>query len=99
MSEDYGVSLVWSLGDDSDCGTCGTSWNEVGLELYDEEANTWQLYYRVGCTGGEGALSSQADWNEQVEKIIKHARDYSGFTKDDERELRTRLAAIKGENK
>jgi len=43
---------VWSLGDDSDCESCGWSWNELEFSIEDEY-NEWNAQARVGCYGGE----------------------------------------------
>ncbi len=90
--------LSWSLGDDYDCDTCGMSWNELGLELWDEEAQIWQLYISVGCYGGQGVLSNEEDWDARSEEIVEYALSYSGFTEKDAKKLRAMLALIKGES-
>jgi hypothetical protein len=93
------TNFTWSLGDDSYCDTCGGSWNEVGLELWDEEQNIWQLWTRVGCTGGDGVMSTDDDWEAKSEDIIKDALSFSDFSKEEAKELRAKLALIKGEQK
>lgn len=98
MSEEQ-TKFTWSLGDDSDCDTCGWSYNELGLELWDEEEGVWQLYISVGCYSGQGVLSSEEDWDSKVAEIIKDALNYSGFTKSDAKKLQKKIALIKGENR
>jgi hypothetical protein len=93
------ITFTWSLGDDSYCDTCGDSWNEVGLELWDEEQGVWQLWTRIGCTGGEGVMSTDDDWEAKSEDIIKDALSFSDFGKQEEKDLRAKLALIKGESK
>jgi hypothetical protein len=99
MGSNEETKFTWSLGDDSYCESCGDSWNEIGLELWDEEDNTWQLYTRVGCYGGDAVLSTDEDWEAESEEIIKDALTFSNFSKDDAKDLRERLELIKGENK
>lgn len=89
-------SFTWSLGEDYDCETCGHTNNEVGLDLWDEEKGVWQLSLRVGCYGGESALSTDFDWKTKAEAIVQEAQLYSGFNEDSVKELRERLATIKG---
>lgn len=89
-------SFTWSLGEDYDCETCGYTNNEVGLDLWDEEKGIWQLSLRVGCYGGESALSTDSDWKTKAEAIVQEAQLYSGFNENSVKELRERLATIKG---
>lgn len=89
-------SFTWSLGEDSDCETCGHTNNEVGLDLWDEEKNVWRLYLRVGCYGGESVLSSDPDWKSKVDSILMEASWYEGFNEDSAKELRGKLALITG---
>jgi hypothetical protein len=96
---DKETNFTWSLGDDDYCDTCGHSWNKVGLELWDEERGIWQLWTRIGCTGGEGVLSTNDDWEAISEDIIKDALSFSDFGKQEEKELRNKIVLIKGENK
>lgn len=98
MSEQE-TKFTWSLGDDDDCDTCGWSYNELGLELWDEEEGIWQLYISVGCYGGQSVLSCEDDWDSMVAEIIKDALSYPDFTKSDAKKLQEKIALIKGESK
>lgn len=98
MSEQQ-TRFTWSLGDDDDCDTCGWSYNELGLELWDEERGIWQLYMSVGCYGGQSVLSCEDDWDSMVTEIIKDALGYPNFTKNDAKKLQEKIALIKGEQK
>jgi hypothetical protein len=89
----------WSLGDDTDCDTCGFSWNEIGVEIWDEDENIIQLWTRVGCYGGTGELSTYEDWDAYVEETITYALSYSGFTKADAKDLRSKIALFLEGNK
>jgi hypothetical protein len=88
----------WSLGEDFDCETCGFTYNEVSLELWDEEAGIWALNMRVGCYGGESVMSNHPEWEKKSADIVEQATLYSGFSEDNAKELRERLALIKGQN-
>jgi hypothetical protein len=99
MSELQDIDSTWSLGDDSYCDTCGYSWNQIGLELWDEEEDVWQLYIRVGCTGGDAVMSTDDDWGAKSEDIIRDALSFSDFSEKDAKDLRAKFALIKGEQK
>lgn len=92
-------NFTWLLGDDFVCETCGPTWNEVGLELWDEEEGIWQLYIRVGCYEGESVMSDDPEWKARASDIIKQALWYLDFSESDAEDLRDRIALIKGENR
>lgn len=97
MSAEEGeMSFSWPLGDDLNCDLCGPTHNEVGLELWDEEAGIWQLYIRVGCYEGDSVMSNDPEWSKKSAEIVEQATWYSGFSEDNLKELRERLALIKG---
>lgn len=97
MSQDT-IDLTWPLGDNHDCELCGFTWNEVGLETWDEEEGIWQLYIRVGCYGGDSVMSTDSNWEKKSIEIVEQATWYSGFSEDNLKELKEKLALIKGEN-
>lgn len=87
---------TWSLGDDYYCDTCGGTWNQIGIELWDDEPkNIWQLWTRTGCTGGEAVMSVNPDWEKEANDIIKRALEFPNFTKSDAKELKAIMAIIK----
>lgn len=97
MSEEV-IEFTWPLGDNNDCELCGFTWNEVGLECWDEEKNIWQLYIRVGCYEGDSVMSDSPEWESKTAEIIKQALTYSSFNEEEGNNLRTKIALIKGEN-
>ena len=92
-------SFTWSLGEDAVCDTCGPSFNEVGLELWDEEKGIWHLYMRVGCYGGEAVLSTSDEWDTKASDIVEQATWYTGFSEDDAKTLRQKIEEVKGQNR
>lgn len=94
MSEKM-LELTWPLGDNIDCELCGFTWNEVGLECWDEEENIWQLYIRVGCYEGDSVMSDSPEWDAKSNKIIEEALMYSGFNEAEANHLRNKLEWIK----
>lgn len=89
------ISFTWSLGDDLDCELCGPTWNEVGLEPWDDDKGIWQLYIRVGCYEGDSVMSTDPEWDTKSSHIAKQALMYSGFNEDNAKELQEKLALIK----
>ena len=94
MSEDT-VSFTWPLGDNSDCDLCGFTWNEVGLDLWDEEENIWQLNIRVGCYEGDSVMSDSPEWDAKSADIIEQALMYSEFNEKEADHLQDKLKWIK----
>jgi hypothetical protein len=91
-------SFTWALGDDLNCELCGPTYNEVGLELWDDEGGTWQLYIRVGCYEGDGVMSYDPEWSKKSAEIVEQATWYSGFSEDDAKTLRQKIEEVRGHN-
>jgi hypothetical protein len=94
MSEDV-IDFTWPLGDDLDCDLCGWTYNEVGLEFWDEQENIWQLYIRVGCYEGDGVMSDSPEWEAKSADIIEQALMYPKFNEEEANHLRNKLKWIK----
>jgi hypothetical protein len=88
--------FAWPLGGDYDCETCGPSYNSVELGRVD---SVWLLSYYVGCTGDDSVYSDEPDWVEKVEEIIAAIVSYPDFSEQDEKDLREKIALIKGDKK
>jgi hypothetical protein len=97
LQEEEDITFTWPLGDDLDCETCGPTYNEVGIELWDDEKGVWQLYIRVGCYEGDSVLSNDPEWEKKSAEVVEQATWYSEFGDDEVEELRDKLALIKGE--
>lgn len=96
--DDSATEFTWLLGDDDDCETCGYTMNQLGLDLWDEDNNVWQLYFSVGCYGGDNVLSDSPEWEQKSSDIITQALWYPGFSEDNAKELRRKIKSIKGES-
>jgi hypothetical protein len=94
MSEEM-LEFTWPLGDNSDCELCGFTWNEIGLECWDENENIWQLYIRVGCYEGDSVMSNAPEWEAKSVDIIEQALMYSEFNEQEANHLRNKLKWIK----
>jgi hypothetical protein len=75
-----------SLGDDTDCDTCGMSWNS--LELVTEADGQWTASLRYGCYGGLTVSSSDPHLDEQLRELFFLLSDFSKWTAEDEKTLR-----------
>lgn len=95
MSESM-IEFSWPLGDNIDCELCGFTWNEVGLECWDEQENIWQLYIRVGCYEGDSVMSNDPKWQTKSTDIINQALMYSEFNEEKANELKDKIELIKG---
>jgi hypothetical protein len=94
MSEES-EEFIWLLGEDYDCETCGRTYNEVGLELWDEDTGVYQLYIRVGCYGGDSVMSTDPEWGERAANIVQEALFYPKFNETNAEKLRSKLKLIK----
>lgn len=90
MEEHYS----WMLGDDDYCETCGTSYNEAVLELWDADNNVWQLSYTAGCYGGESVMSDSPEWNAKTGEIIATLKKFEKFNKKEKKELESLLSML-----
>lgn len=93
MSESM-IEFDWPLGDDINCDLCGTTFNVVGLELWDEEENIWQLYIRVGCYEGDSVMSNDTEWETKSADIVRQALMYSRFNEEEANHLKNKIAWI-----
>jgi hypothetical protein len=83
--------LSWSLGDDSDCDTCGRSWNEAQFMPDFHDDNKWDFSYRVGCYGGISVSYSTENREQELNGIFEQLSDFSGWSKEDETTVRNMI--------
>lgn len=80
--EDGDFEVIWALGDDQDCETCGHSFNRIVLEI---ESNLpsgevhWALYSVLGCSGGERIDSWQIEAKQSAELLLKSMIGFEEF--------------------
>ena len=80
--EDGDFEVIWALGDDQDCETCGHSFNRIVLEIESNLPNGevhWVLYSVLGCSGGERIDSWQIDAKENAELLLKSMIGFEEF--------------------
>ncbi len=78
----------WSLGDDTDCDTCGLSWNEAEFDPDFSDTNEWSFHYRVGCYGGDGVDYYSENREEKLKEMFADLRTYPGWPRRQENIIR-----------
>ncbi len=75
------------LNDDTNCESCGPSWNEAKFFQWSKDGE-WMFQYSVGCYGGDSVTSHDENAMGKLDEMVKHLRTFSGWTMDEERRLR-----------
>ena len=83
LEDDYDTKS-WLLGNDTDCDTCGMSWNEAEFDPHFHDDNEWELYYRVGCYGGDRVAWNSENREEKLKEMFKELRTYPGWPRMEE---------------
>jgi len=81
IEEDEYRGQEWSLGDDSDCDTCGWSYNTAEFDPDWNDKNAWMFRYSVGCYGGASLSCNDEDREEKLSDMFKHLRQYPGWNR------------------
>lgn len=91
---------TYPLGDDTDCETCGGSYNEVSLVI-DEDTQRpgkklWSVSIRVGCFGGDSVHGYDTENISEkqlfeLEELFVWARKYPLWEASYESEIRQQL--------
>ena len=84
-----GVS--WPLGNDTDCETCGITWNEAEFDPDFQGLNEWSFHYRVGCYSGAGVHYSSENREEELKEMFKDLKTFPGWGKDAEKYVRNMI--------
>ena len=87
------------LGGDSDCESCGRSWNELFVEVRDDESGAgWRAQLTFGCYDGESTDDQQPNSAAELETILEAASRFPKWTADAERRVREFIAAQSAED-
>lgn len=80
-------SITYSLmlGDDYDCETCGSTYNEAELEIDDENLT---FSYRIGCYGVESIQISEKDFDATLIKMLEVLNNFSNWNKKFENKVK-----------
>lgn len=78
------LDKAWMLGNDSDCETCGWSFNEASFDPHFHDDHAWEFWYRVGCYGGDSVSWNSDNREEKLNEIFKELRTYPGWPRREE---------------
>lgn len=96
-SPGYQTTFWWSLGDGSDCDTCG--WNieeaELDLDWEGDGSGIWCFSYRVGCYGGSSIMSTEENAFPRLQKMLTDLRGYEHWTEGNERKVLSLIRATR----
>lgn len=83
LDDDYEIKS-WMLGNDTDCDTCGMSWNEAQFDPHFSGQNRWSFHYRVGCYSGDSVFWDMDGREEKLEEMFADLRTYPGWPRREE---------------
>ena len=81
----------WTLGNDTDCETCGISFNEARFDPDFNGDNHWCFDYNVGCHNGESLYWSDEDREEKLTNMFAYLNTFPGWNKDAEEYVRNMI--------
>lgn len=78
----------WTLGNDTDCETCGISWNEARFDPDFNGDNHWSFDYNVGCYNGASLFWSDEGREEKLVDMFEYLNTFPGWPEDGEKIVR-----------
>lgn len=87
----------WMLGNDIDCDTCGTSWNEAEFDPDFQGPNKWSFNYNVGCYGGAGLDYDSENREQKLDEMFEYLSTFPGWSGIQEMAVRTMIAECDSE--
>jgi hypothetical protein len=84
-SEMVDNSILWELGDDLDCESCGMSWNHAEFIPDFDGISKWRFSYSLGCYSGEAVQHGESDIEARLENFFVLLRGYPGWENDYEK--------------
>lgn len=78
LDDDYEIRS-WTLGNDTDCETCGMSWNEAEFDPHFSGKNEWSFHYRVGCYSGASLYWSDENREDKLQEMFAHLNTFPGW--------------------
>jgi hypothetical protein len=69
----------WLIGNDSDCDTCGWSYNEAEFDPHFHDENKWQFWYRAGCYGGNSVSFDDDNREQKLNQMFEDLKTYPGW--------------------
>jgi hypothetical protein len=87
------MHLLWEIGKDYDCESCGLTWNNA-LFSYTPEDKVWRFSYTEGCYGGAEVASTDFDCETRLEELFIILKEFPEWSKDYELEVRKAIGEI-----
>ena len=87
----------WVLGNDIDCETCGTSWNEAEFDPHFSGRNNWSFHYRVGCYNGDSLMWEDENREERLSEMFEYLNTFPGWSKEAENTVRGMIEKCESE--
>lgn len=78
----------WELGNDTDCETCGMSWNRAQFDPDFSGENEWSFHYSVGCYNGASLYWYDEDREEKLKEMFDDLNTFPGWPGDGEKIIR-----------
>jgi hypothetical protein len=88
MTQITDLSREWSLGDNSDCETCGYTYNEVVFQDWKDDGQ-YQLYMSVGCYGGDTYTL------DEIDRLILDIQEYEYYTEGMKKDILSTIKTFK----
>jgi hypothetical protein len=84
-----GVS--WDLGNDTDCETCGITWNRAEFDPDFQGLNKWSFNYNTGCYHGDSLHYDDENTEQRLAEMFKYLRTFPGWPHEQEGNIRNMI--------
>lgn len=84
-------SLLWELGEDFDCETCGSSWNHAEFDPDFHGISKWRFSYSVGCYYGEDISYESNDVETRLLEMFEVLQNYTSWESTREQTIRAEI--------
>ena len=81
----------WTLGNDTNCETCGISFNEARFDPDFNGINRWSFDYNVGCYNGASLFWSDEGREDRLNAMFEYLNTFPGWNKDAEDYVRNMI--------
>lgn len=87
-------SILWEVGDDFDCETCGFSWNRAEFAPNSEGTNKWRFSYNLGCYNGNSISYENEDIEAGLTLMFEVLQNYPNWGYACEQNIREEIGKI-----
>jgi len=90
--EDYEYrGVFWDLGNDTDCDTCGITWNQAEFDPDFQGLNKWSFSYNTGCYHGDSLHYDDENTDQRLAEMFEYLKTFPGWNKDAEKYVRNMI--------